>query len=831
MHPSSALGRVYAAIVYRRPRAVLATVAAVLAVAAWFAQDFRLDVSAEALVLENDAALDYYRVISSRYVSDDYLIVAYTPREALFAETTLARIRALRDELAAIERVASVVTLLDVPLLQSPPVTLGALAEVQRTLESADVDRALAREELLHSPLYSNRLTSPDGHTTALQVNFARDETYWRLLNERNALRDAARAGTLDADGVRRLAAVSAEFDAYNDLTLARQEQDIRQVRGILDRYRGDATLYLGGVPMVSADMMSFIRHDIVLFGTAVVVILAATLALLFRRLRWVVLPFAVALAASVFSVGFLGFIGWPVTVVSSNFLSLILIFSLSLAVHLIVRYQELYRLQPEASQLELVAATIGSKALPCLYTVVTTMVAFSSLVLSDIRPVIDFGWMMAVALASAFVFAFTVFPATLVLLPKADPSEAHSLMRAITSWCARMADLHGRAILGVAALVAVACVVGIGRLSVENRFIDYFHESTEIFQGMQLIDRELGGTTPLDVIIDAPPPPAPSPAAAAADDEFHELFGDADDEGIAVRSQWFNTRGLAIVGEVHDYLDGLPDTGKVLSLHTAISTLRTLDEDGILDDFFLSLVYKQMPEKVRGQIVDPYFSETHEQVRFSIRVRESDVDLNRQDLLDTIRTHLAELPALEGTRVSLTGMLVLYNNLLQSLFRSQILTLGAVFGAIVVAFALLFRSIGVATIAIIPNLLAAGLVLGLMGWLAIPLDIMTITIAAITVGIAVDDTIHYIHRYHVEWRHDQDYRAALYRAHASIGRAMYYTTFTITVGFVILALSNFVPTVYFGLLTGFAMITALACDLLVLPALLARWRPYGAAA
>ncbi|MGR8920291.1 MAG: efflux RND transporter permease subunit [Gammaproteobacteria bacterium] len=819
----------YAALVYDRPRLVFAAGALVLLWSAWFAQDFRLDVSAEALVLENDAALDYYREITSRYVSDDYLIVAYTPAHDLFAPATLARIRALRNELGTLERVESVITLLDVPLLRSPPVTVTQIAEETRTLESDDVDRDMARDELLTSPLYSNRLTSPNGRTTALQVNFRRDETYWRLLNERNALRAAAHEQVLDHAGAARLARLEAEFDAYNDLTLTRQEEDIAAIRAILDDYRDDATVYLGGVPMVSADMMSFIRHDIVAFGTGVLVILAATLAVLFRRLRWITLPFLVAVAASLFSVGFLGFIGWPVTVVSSNFLSLILIFSLSLGVHLIVRYQEIYRLDPDATQRELVAETMASKAVPCLYTVLTTMVAFSSLVLSDIRPVIDFGWMMAVALAAAFVFAFTLFPAVLVLLPKRDPSEAHSLMLAITRWCAGVADRHGRAILVLSGLVVIGCVLGIRLLSVENRFIDYFHESTEIFQGMALIDRELGGTTPLDVIIDAPPEkPAEAVEENPAEELFDELFEPTEEDGITLTSHWFNTRKLRDISAVHKYLESLPDTGKVLSLHTTMATLDELDDDGMLDDFFLSLLYKQLPPLVSRQVIEPFFSEEHDQLRFSIRVRESDATLNRQQLIDQIHAELDQHPVLEGAKVSLTGMLVLYNNLLQSLFRSQILTLGAVFLAIVAAFAVLFRSVPVAAIAIVPNLLAAGLVLGLMGWIGITLDIMTITIAAITVGIAVDDTIHYVHRFHVEWQKDRDYRQALYRAHASIGRAMYYTTFTITVGFVILALSKFVPTVYFGLLTGFAMVTALVCDLLVLPALLVLCRPYG---
>ena len=827
----SKLYAIYTAAVFDRPHIVFAIATVILGFSVYFAQDFHLDVSAESLVLENDVDLDYYRSIASRYGSDDYLVVAYTPESDLFAPSSLKKLGKLRDALAALERVASVVSLLDVPLLQSPPVTITKLGEGLRTLESEDVDMAAAREELNTSPLYRNRLMSPDGNTTALQVIFARDETYWSLLNRRNALRESKlRTGLNKADKAE-LAAASAQFDRYNETTLARQEEDIRRVRQILEDYKDQAEVYLGGIPMIAADMMSFIRHDIALFGTAVIVLLTTALALVFRRLRWVILPFIVAISASIFSVGFLGLIGWPVTVVSSNFLSLILIFSLSLAVHLIVRYQELYRLHPNATQRYLVATTIESKAAPCLYTVITTMVAFGSLVLSNIRPVIDFGWMMAIALTSAFIFAFTLFPATLSLLPKKPPRNPESLTLAFTSWFARLAANHGKPIMAITVITVVLCILGMRLLSVENRFIDYFHESTEIFQGMQLIDQKLGGTTPLDVIIDAPESALDGQESkTVSEDPFFDLFEYTDDDAITTRSHWFNTHKLADIAVVHEYLDDLPDTGKVLSLHTAMGTLDKLDEDGILDDFFLSLLYKRLPENIRAQIIDPYFSEEDDQIRFSIRVRESDPALNRQQLIDQIYDQLSDLPILDGANVSLTGMLILYNNLLQSLFRSQVLTLGAVFVAIILAFAVLFRSLKVAAIAIVPNLLAAGLVLGLMGWLGIALDIMTITIAAVSVGIAVDDTIHYIHRYHEEWHRSGDYRAAIHRSHASIGRAMYYTTFTITIGFVSLSVSDFIPTVYFGLLTGFAMVSALACDLVVLPVLLAVFKPYGEA-
>jgi hypothetical protein len=370
--------------------------------------------------------------------------------------------------------------------------------------------------------------------------------------------------------------------------------------------------------------------------------------------------------------------------------------------------------------------------------------------------------------------------------------------------------------------------------LSVENRFIDYFKDDTEIFRGMELIDRSLGGTTPLDIIIDAPPAPVQTANNSVQPESSDEAFMDdffpapEGEAGITGTSYWFNSYQLSEVAVIHDFLDGLPETGKVLSVITATRMLETLNNGKPIDDFFLSILFKKLPEDVKQSLFDPYLSEDGDQIRFGIRVFESDPSLQREVLIQKIRRHLVDYMQLDEEQVKVSGMLVLYNNMLQSLFRSQIMTLGVVFLAIMAMFIISFRSLKIAAIAIIPNIVAAAQVLGLMGWLGIPLDIMTITIAAIVIGIAVDNTIHYVHRFQEEFGNDNDYWATVRRCHNSIGRAMYYTALTITLGFIILALSNFVPTIYFGVLTGLSMVVALVADLTLLPLLLVMLRPLG---
>ena len=827
--------KAYEGIILDRPVVCLILVALVTAFFGLFIQRFELDISADSLVLENDVDLKYYRSIAARYSSDDFLIVTYTPESDLFSPGTLSHLESLRNDIAEIERVDSVITILDVPLLESPPVTMADLNELsERTLLHPDTDREAARRELVTSPLYGSHLVSRDGLSTALQINFQRDERYLSLRTQRNELREKQLDTELSPEDQLRLDQISAEFRDYSSVLMAQQEADIEQIRRLLKQYGDQAELHLGGVPMIVADMMSFIRHDLAVFGIAVLGIISILLLIAFRRPRWVLLPLLVASAATLVTVGFLGLVEWRITVVSSNFLALLLIFSLSLSVHLIVRYREVANDNPNADQRTLVRDTVRSKAAPCFYTVITTMVAFSSLVICDIRPVIDFGWIMVVALITVFALSFTLFPSLLVLLSPCRDLKESDITGSVTGAFARLADRKSNGVLVVSAALIVAGTIGLTRLSVENRFIDYFHESTEIYQGMLLIDEKFGGTTPLDVIVNAP-------VEALQDDEQTAVFEDdfmadlMDDEllddsetGFTATSYWFNSFMLQEVDKHHAWLDRLDESGKVLSLSTTMSLMKTLNDGEMIDDFFMAVLYKRLPDEVKQQLIGPYLSEDGNQLRFAMRIYETDAGLKRTELLDNIRDYLTRDNKLNPEQVRLTGMVVLYNNLLQSLFRSQILTLAAVFAAILMTFVFVFRSLKVAAIAIIPNLIAAVLVLGLLGGLGIPLDIMTITIAAISVGIAVDDTIHYVHRYHEEWKQSGDYRGAITRAHGSIGRAMYYTTITITVGFAVLALSNFVPTIYFGLFTAFAMISALLADLALLPVLLARLRPYG---
>lgn len=821
---------VYERLILERPGAAVALLLVVLAVLGYHARDFRLDASVDSLLLEDDRDLEILRAVNERYETRDFLILTFTPRAELFSDTALAQLRELHDELQQLPSVGSIVTILDVPLTASSDVPLTQLAGDLPTLESPSVDRGRAREELTTSPVYRDLVISRDARTTALLINLVVDEQVLALLSEQNRLRTARREGRLDAPGRLQLAQVSSEYRVARAALVDRRHDEIAAVRAIIDRHRDQGELHLGGVPMIADDMISFVGNDLVVFGSGVLLFVVIVLTAIFREVRWVVLPLASCAYTAISMIGLLGWIGWDVTVVSSNFLALMLIVTISMNIHLAVRYRQLQGENPAADQRELVANTLAKMVWPCLYTALTTIIGFGSLVFSGIQPVRDFGWMMSVGLAVAFATSFSLFPALLTLLGKPRVVRPQGDSVPLTAALARITERHGGAILVGSALLAVTSGVGISMLTVENSFISYFREDTEIYQGMKLIDEKLGGTTPLQVLLDFDV----GETYAETDVASGGVGGEGDDEldiwDIDVASgpeYWFTPYKIERIKAAHEFLDGLPEVGKVLSLASTIRVAEALNDGKPFDGLELSLLYKRLPDVIRKPLVDPYFSFAENEARIQLRIVDSMTGLRRAELLERIETGLQEQVGFDADQLTVTGALVLYNNVLQSLFASQIASLGAVMLGIAAMLLVLFRSVPLAVIGIVPNLLAALSILGLMGLVGIPLDLMTITVAAITIGIAVDNAIHYIYRFREEFEQNGDYLETLRICHGNIGRAVLYTSATIVFGFSILALSNFFPTIYFGALTALAMSIAFLAALTLLPKLILIWRPF----
>ena len=809
----TSISRQFAELVTDFPKTVLIFVVGLLVLSSFNLSNFKLDASSDSLVLETDDDLKYYREISEDYSSSDFLIVIFEPKEDLFSKEVISQVRSMVDSFTEIEGVESVLSYLDAPLLFSPKMPMTDLVDNLRTLEDEGIDLDLARAEFQSSPLYTELLTDSSANFTALQLLLEPSIEYDKAINKRYEL--------LDTEGNESaLEEINAQIKLFNANASIKRDKLISDTREVMADYRTFGNVYLGGTAMIASDMISFIKSDLQYFALGVLMMFIFTLGVIFKKIRWVIMPLASSGLVVLFVIGFLGLMDWRVTVVSSNFISLLLIITISLTIHLIVRYQELCELNQAMNQKELVSMTVEQMLKPCFYTALTTIIAFASLGVSEIKPVIDFGRMMVAGIFFAFIFAFTLVPAVMVSLFSRD-SESKDFSKGITLVFSNFTTNNAKVVIGVALSLIVLSYVGISKLTVENRFIDYFKSSTEIYKGMELLDQKLGGTAPLDIVLNAPN------NWSVEEEEFDDDFG-FEENADSMNGYWWNTISISRLEEVHDYIESLPEIGKVLSVASGIKVARELNDGEELSELDLALVKNMLPEDIKESLLSSYISEDENQVRISARVLESSYGLNRNELLEEISTTLEKEYGFSDQEYRLTGLAVLYNNMLQSLFDSQIGTISIVFSVIFIMFLILFRSFYLSIIGIIPNLLAAGVVLGSMGLMSIPLDIMTITVAAISVGMAVDNTIHYIHRFKAEFKETGKYNLSMVNSHRTIGRAMLYTSLTIIIGFLVFATSNFNPSVYFGFFVSLAMIMALLGALTLLPQLLLYFKPLG---
>jgi predicted RND superfamily exporter protein len=783
----------YINTVLKYPKYILILISLLVAFLAYEAFNLKIDASAKTLLLEDDQDLAYSREVYKRYKTQDLLVIAYTPNNYLLDDSTLQNIKNISAELEKVNLVDSVNNITNIPLLQASNLSFAELTNGAMTLSDKEIDKEEAKKELLNNPLYVENFVSPDFKTTSIMINL-KDNTSKEL-----------------------------------------NHKTIMQVRDIMKRYESDAQMFLGGANMIADDMITYVKSDLKNYGAIVLTLLIVILYIVFKELKWVLLPVGILFAAIVSSIGILGLFGWEVTVVSSNFISFQLILTTSIIIHLVVRYRELAAEAEVLDQKELIIQTVSSMAKPTFFAVITTIAGFTSLVLSGILPVINLGWMMSTSLILSFFLTYALFGSVMMYLKASRPNKTFETQLSIPKILSNIVQKHYVAIYVLSILMILFSISGASKLIVENSFINYFKTSTEIYQGMSIIDKQLGGTTPLDVTIDliedAPlqnnvDAPEDSSAQSFEDemmDEFEDEFSQSEQEN----QYWFTSTKMQKIEKVHAYLESIPELGKVLSFATVLRVGKSINDNKELGNFELALLYNEFPQELKSQILSPYLSIEDNQVRFSIRIVDSNPDLRRDELLKKIKDELHTKIGIKKEHIHLSGLMLLYNNMLQSLFDSQILTLSVMVLLLFGMFWALFGSFRIGLVAIIANIIPIGIVFGFMGWLNIPLDMMTITIASISIGIAVDDTIHYLFRYRNEYKRLGNYVEAMQSSHTSIGHAMTYTSLAISIGFLVLVLSAFTPTIYFGLLTVVAMLVALATDLLLLPRLVIRFHAF----
>ena len=786
------LANFYQKNIIEKPKLVFFILLICLVSFGYNAKNFKLDASSETLLIEGDPDLKYLNEITERYGAREFLVLTYTPMENMISPGSIKNLKNLKEKIISLDWVHGVITLLDIPLLSSSDKPLVERLQNFQTLKSDDIDKKRGFEEIVNSPVFRNFVVSEDGKTSGIIVYLKSKDTEKKFKNKY-------------------------ELEKYKDDLKKKNHENILEIREVIKEFSKESKIHLGGIPMIADDMMSYIKNDIVVFGLGVLLFIIATLWFVFRKLIWIIVPISSCFFSVIIMMGLLGLLGWKVTVISSNFIALMLILTMAMNIHMSTRFLQLTKQFPKIKKTKIILMTTGKMFWPIIYTVLTTICAFLSLIFSEIKPIIDFGWMMTFGLITSFLITFTLLPTLLNFVKNNNVSLSKEQNSKITSFFGSVSINNKNIIFGTTIIIIILSILGIYRLEVENSFINYFKKNTEIYKGMKLIDEKLGGTTPLEVIIKFP----------KSEKEETEDEDDWGDEEESDEKYWFTKDKINKINMVHNYLDSLEPVGKVLSFSSIIDVATQLNNNKPLGTLEMGVLYSKIPDSIKKEIVDPYISIEDSEARVSLRIKDSQEGLRRNDLLNQINHDLQNKLGLKKEEFKLGGVLILFNNLLQSLFKSQILTLGFVMIGIFVMFLILFRNIKLSLIGVVPNFIAAFFILGIIGLAGIPLDMMTITIAAITIGIAVDNSIHYIYRFKEEFSKIKNYKKTLTLCHSTVGMAILNTSITIVFGFSILVLSNFIPTIYFGIFTGIAMLLAMISVLTLLPALLLTFKPF----
>ena len=810
------------------PKIIILIISIIVLSSLYLAKDFKLDASADTLLLENDPDLQYLREVNKRYGSEEFFILTYEPKTAIDSKSIL-ELETFVKKINKLEWVSKTISIINAPLLQSSDEPLMDRIKNLKYITSPDIKFEVALNELTHSPVYKDLIISADSKTLGIVVYLKDNQEYLKKIQEKSELLTAQQNRKLTDSEVKKLNQTNLALDQLKKKQgelISKYNQTIKDLTKDQSQF---AEIRLSGIPMIADDMISFIKKDIVIFGFGVFAFIIFILWTVFRDFKWVAFPLINCFVSIVIMVGFLGALDWKVTVISSNFIALMLILTISMNIHYLVRYVQNKNEHPEDSLADLVVKTSSNIFYPIFYAVLTTICAFMSLIFSDIKPVIDFGWMMTYGLLVSFALSFLLLPSLILIFrPQVSPiiKESKSKFAGVLAY---ISTKFSTSIYVFSTILIIFSIYGISKLKVENSFINYFSSKTEIYKGMKNIDEKLGGTTPLEIILKFK-----NTSVAKNDDDFLGSSSKKDDYlGEAKQKMyddkykyWFTRDKIEKIISVHKYLEKNPDIGKVLSFSSILDIAESLNKGKPLGSLEMGVLYNKLPEDIKKNIINPYISIDNDEARIAMRIIDSKPDLRRKELIEKINYDLQNKFSFKKDEYKITGVLVIFNNLLQSLFDSQIKTLGIVMLGIFLMFLILFKSLVYSLIGTIPNFIAAFFVLGFIGALNIPLDMMTITIAAITIGIAVDNSIHYIYRFREEMKNNKTKDEIIYICHHSVGKAIISTSVTIVFGFSILGFSNFIPTIYFGLFTGLAMITALILVLTLLPRLLIQFAP-----
>jgi predicted RND superfamily exporter protein len=789
--------------IIRHAKLILVIFALGGALAAWSAQQFKIDASADTLLIKNNKMFVETQVVNERFSPQEFILVAYKPKNhTLFSQQTFNDIQQISSEFKDLPRVGGVTNILNVPLLSLSNELDPNLKPEQLTWQANRYSADKMRQVFTDHPLFTDLLVNQDQTATAMQIVFKPNKELLAIQGQIIAIQKGVLQGEnteLSEQDEQKIEALKAKAQPIEEQLKLTRQQEIKQIYQIIEPFKDDADLFLGGAYVLGQQMIDIIQSDLLLFGSAIGLAICLILFVLFRKIRWVVLPLLCCGLSVLLTVGLFGVLDFRATVISSNFIALQLILTLAVVVHLIVEFRQLEATDTQSSQQDLLRQTFINKFKPCLYAGITTSVGFASLLFSGIQPVVSFGWMMIVAMGVSISASLILFPAVLASFTRKGDSHEGRLSRWLVTGLSAFSLKRPTFIVLTTLVVGGGAIFGVLKLDVENSFLNYFKESTQVRTELEFIDKEFGGSTPLDLIYTIP-----------EDERRDDLV--------------MSAKTVQTLQKIQHVMRQYEATGNITSVVNFTELAKKVNQGRPLTEYELTVIYKLLDDSLTDQLLGAYFNPENQQLRISTRIQDSTENFNRAEFLQTLRDDL-DMLEIAPDSYSLTNLFVLYQDILQRLFTSQIMTLGLVFGALTLVLLVIFRSFKVAIIAVIPNILTTMVILGVMGWLAIPLDLMTITISAIAMGIAVDDTIHFVHRYLEELnKESNDSQQAIQKTFKSVGFALIYTTTIIAVGFSLLSFSDFVPSILFGLLTCLAMLLAFITDTTLLPVLLRKF-------
>ncbi|MCW8090292.1 MMPL family transporter [Alteromonas sp. ASW11-130] len=772
---------------------------AVLAVTGYFVTQFKIDASAETLLVKDNKLYIQTQIANQRFSPDEFILLAYKPQHEVFSETTFQDLSSLSQSLRKLERVEAVTSILTVPLIEDADALTGGTEVSSLTWEKQRYSPEQMKQLISGHPIFTDLLINRQETATAIQIVFKPNEELRKIESQMTEIQAKLLERELTEDEQLALEKLKDRADPIKQQLTEQRQKEIAQIEKIASEVEGRAETFIGGSYVVGQHLIEIIKSDLVSFGTAIAGVIALLLLILYRSLKWVLFPLFACAVSVVITMGIFGMLDMRTTVISANFVALQLILTLAVMIHLIGSYRDISREDHSLSQRERVVATLDDKLSPCFFATLTTSVGFGSLIFSGLQPVVAFGWMMLVAMLVTMSVALLLFPSLLCLLPKTKETHDFMFIKHILNGLKKMNLAIPKTVVLISLIVAVGIAFGITRLDVENSFIDYFDKDTQVHQELAFIDKEFGGSTPLDVIIDI---------KETNQSEQLELTADS----------------VARLQLVQGAIEAFEATGSVTSVVNFTRLAKKLNEGIPLTEYELTTIYHLLDKQVVNQLVGAYYSAESNQMRVSIRIQDTTEGLDRETFVDNLTSDLTSV-GLEPQNFTFTNLFILYQDILSRLFDSQIKTLGIVYVVLGLVLLAIFRSLKIALIALVPNILTTLGILGVIGWVGIPLDIMTITIAAIAMGIAVDDTIHFLHAYlqgkkRADAAHLQAQNASD-NAFGHTGLAIVFTTTIIAIGFSLFGFSNFLPSVYFGLLTATAMLMALITDVTLLPALL----------